>query len=135
MCFFFFKQKTAYDVRISDWSSDVCSSDLRNLWHYDEDIRSRPLYANHIDADVLINLHTNASTNAAANGTRAFVARNRPYDLELANNILCGMKELIHVQAAYKNFNVANQAVIAGNYGENNRARMPSVVLEVGFQI
>src|SRR3546814_18596715 len=28
MCFFFFKQKTAYDVRISDWSSDVCSSDL-----------------------------------------------------------------------------------------------------------
>src|SRR3546814_12544462 len=26
--FFFFKQKTAYDVRISDWSSDVCSSDL-----------------------------------------------------------------------------------------------------------
>src|SRR3546814_10202652 len=43
------------------------------------------------------------------------------------------MKELIHVQAAYKNFNVANQAVVAGNYGENNRARMPSVVLEVGF--
>src|SRR3546814_16096181 len=28
MCFFFFKQKTAYEVRISDWSSDVCSSDL-----------------------------------------------------------------------------------------------------------
>src|SRR3546814_15374978 len=28
MFFFFFKQKTAYDVRISDWSSDVCSSDL-----------------------------------------------------------------------------------------------------------
>src|SRR3546814_5465483 len=34
MCFvfcvfvFFFKQKTAYDMRISDWSSDVCSSDL-----------------------------------------------------------------------------------------------------------
>src|SRR3546814_12693438 len=27
---FFFKQKTAYEMRISDWSSDVCSSDLRN---------------------------------------------------------------------------------------------------------
>src|SRR3546814_20828025 len=27
--FFFFKQKTAYEFRISDWSSDVCSSDLR----------------------------------------------------------------------------------------------------------
>src|SRR3546814_2546976 len=33
MCFwlyvFFFKQKTAYEMRISDWSSDVCSSDLK----------------------------------------------------------------------------------------------------------
>src|SRR3546814_3050605 len=29
---FFFKQKTAYEMRISDWSSDVCSSDL---WGYD----------------------------------------------------------------------------------------------------
>src|SRR3546814_9033087 len=27
-CVFFFKQKTAYELRISDWSSDVCSSDL-----------------------------------------------------------------------------------------------------------
>src|SRR3546814_3692262 len=30
MVFFFFKQKTAYEMRISDWSSDVCSSDLRD---------------------------------------------------------------------------------------------------------
>src|SRR3546814_10811048 len=29
--FFFFKQKTAYEMRISDWSSDVCSSDLALL--------------------------------------------------------------------------------------------------------
>src|SRR3546814_6272518 len=29
--FFFFKQKTAYEMRISDWSSDVCSSDLFGL--------------------------------------------------------------------------------------------------------
>src|SRR3546814_8898653 len=28
VCYFFFKQKTAYEMRISDWSSDVCSSDL-----------------------------------------------------------------------------------------------------------
>src|SRR3546814_10010820 len=31
--FFFFKQKTAYEMRISDWSSDVCSSDL---WGYND---------------------------------------------------------------------------------------------------
>src|SRR3546814_9443574 len=30
-CVFFFKQKTAYEMRISDWSSDVCSSDLFRL--------------------------------------------------------------------------------------------------------
>src|SRR3546814_4690132 len=30
-CVFFFKQKTAYEMRISDWSSDVCSSDLLDL--------------------------------------------------------------------------------------------------------
>src|SRR3546814_2556330 len=34
--FFFFKQKTAYEMRISDWSSDVCSSDLL---HWDTALR------------------------------------------------------------------------------------------------
>src|SRR3546814_8052490 len=33
--FFFFKQKTAYEMRISDWSSDVCSSDLPRLQNRD----------------------------------------------------------------------------------------------------
>ena len=30
ICFFFFKQKTAYEIGTGDWSSDVCSSDLRS---------------------------------------------------------------------------------------------------------
>src|SRR3546814_11549190 len=30
-CVYFFKQKTAYEMRISDWSSDVCSSDLASI--------------------------------------------------------------------------------------------------------
>src|SRR3546814_7555816 len=34
--FFYFKQKTAYDMRISDWSSDVCSSDLLGETQDDE---------------------------------------------------------------------------------------------------
>src|SRR3546814_6017194 len=37
--FFFFKQKTAYEMRISDWSSDVCSSDLK-LDATDQEIRA-----------------------------------------------------------------------------------------------
>src|SRR3546814_20895601 len=40
--FFFFKQKTAYELRISDWSSDVCSSDLS---------RSRPSPIASADSD------------------------------------------------------------------------------------
>src|SRR3546814_2249079 len=42
--FFFFKQKTAYEMRISDWSSDVCSSDLtrRRQAHLDLSPRARP---------------------------------------------------------------------------------------------
>src|SRR3546814_2817322 len=50
-CFliFFFKQKTAYEMRISDWSSDVCSSDLvasvskHEVDHYNTLPRSRPV--------------------------------------------------------------------------------------------
>src|SRR3546814_5991778 len=45
---FFFKQKTAYEMRISDWSSDVCSSDLLRRARIAVDGRSviaeRPLY-------------------------------------------------------------------------------------------
>src|SRR3546814_11038158 len=45
---FFFKQKTAYEVRISDWSSDVCSSDLeyiaRNALHrHDKEVAGEEL--------------------------------------------------------------------------------------------
>src|SRR3546814_8046522 len=43
-CFvvFFFKQKTAYEMRISDWSSDVCSSDLRSRLRKDLQRHSAP---------------------------------------------------------------------------------------------
>src|SRR3546814_2329255 len=43
--FFFFKQKTAYEMRISDWSSDVCSSDLIASADSDPVARSPPLEA------------------------------------------------------------------------------------------
>src|SRR3546814_20776301 len=39
--FFFFKQKTAYEMRISDWSSDVCSSDLVLIGAIDMQMRLR----------------------------------------------------------------------------------------------
>src|SRR3546814_3637880 len=45
--FFFFKQKTAYEMRISDWSSDVCSSDLATLADSDDAL---------FDSQVAVNL-------------------------------------------------------------------------------
>src|SRR3546814_3132719 len=44
MCnsFFFFKQKTAYEMRISDWSSDVCSSDLSQVVAEAHDVAMLP---------------------------------------------------------------------------------------------
>src|SRR3546814_9240339 len=43
--FFFFKQKTAYEMRISDWSSDVCSSDLQRLGIVEQHFRRNPAEA------------------------------------------------------------------------------------------
>src|SRR3546814_15788900 len=43
--FFFFKQKTAYEMRISDWSSDVCSSDVGQAHYGRSDCAGRGLIA------------------------------------------------------------------------------------------
>src|SRR3546814_4426034 len=48
--FFFFKQKTAYELRISDWSSDVCSSDLELVEH-DEAAGGNRQVAGHREGD------------------------------------------------------------------------------------
>src|SRR3546814_871195 len=48
--FFFFKQKTAYEMRISDWSSDVCSSDLVD----DEQWNQKPLLGLHGVAEAVV---------------------------------------------------------------------------------
>src|SRR3546814_5318397 len=52
LCFFFFKQKTAYEMRISDWSSDVCSSDLGGV------ADNRKIHCHgRAHADAALNLH------------------------------------------------------------------------------
>src|SRR3546814_8804512 len=57
--FFFFKRKTAYELRISDWSSDVCSSDLKASLRY-EDVPTwlRRIYTNY-DFQITSNWHYN----------------------------------------------------------------------------
>src|SRR3546814_10840051 len=61
VCVFFFKQKTAYEMRISDWSSDVCSSDL---------FYSRRLYAGlGMDRDGLVMHRYGRQRRAGPSGT------------------------------------------------------------------
>src|SRR3546814_10379360 len=54
--FFFFKQKTAYEMRISDWSSDVCSSDLDVLF---EDLTVLPGMQRSLDAGTITGINLN----------------------------------------------------------------------------
>src|SRR3546814_1310625 len=65
--FFFFKQKTAYEMRISDWSSDVCSSDLERPGDGGGD-RLRPAPDNPHQVDDLLSRRAAADPAAAGAG-------------------------------------------------------------------
>src|SRR3546814_3167486 len=54
--FVFFKQKTAYEMRISDWSSDVCSSDLVSVIEYHGTVQGFLVLIPEIDALLLDNV-------------------------------------------------------------------------------
>src|SRR3546814_2799825 len=56
--FFFFKQKTAYEMRISDWSSDVCSSDLLRTVPHNSIHRPAARYPLIVKTKGIINTHT-----------------------------------------------------------------------------
>ena len=115
---------------------DICCS-FRNksdypLKEYDNDIRSRPLLANHLNASALISLHSNAFTDPAVRGTRVYVYAGRADSTELATKILCSMKEEIHANSMYADFPVGSSPS-DGDHGENRLAQMPSVIVETAF--
>lgn len=115
------------------WNS--LPSATHSLRERDEDIRSRPLYANHVGADYAVHLHTNAATGpggASVRGTRGYYQTGRITDAELATNILCRMKQTIRSVVGYEDWDVAENPV-PENLGENRLAAMPSVVIELGF--
>src|SRR3546814_1662700 len=66
---FFFKQKTAYDMRISDWSSDVCSSDLAHSLAIPSLLQ---------DNDMIALVPSPLATEFASSG--ALIARAAPYE-------------------------------------------------------
>jgi hypothetical protein len=100
---------------------------------YLEDINSRPLFANHVGASVLLSVHTNAyATDPTVRGTRVYYYPGRVEDQRLALNMLCGMKEQIRAVPAYATWAVQDTPV-AENHGETRLATMPAVIAEVGF--
>ncbi|MET0505745.1 MAG: N-acetylmuramoyl-L-alanine amidase, partial [Luteibacter sp.] len=112
------------------WNSKPDSTDPRREMH--QDIRSRPLFANLISADAIAHLHTNADL-PSATGTRILVHPGRPTDLRLATLALCSMKELIHSDAKYATYNVPLSPSLIRDKGENSFAKVPSMIVEVGF--
>src|SRR3546814_9396330 len=54
LLFFFFKQKTAYEMRISDWSSDVCSSDLITLYLEPKFLYNNPMAKAKVPAEFAV---------------------------------------------------------------------------------
>ncbi|MDV3467656.1 N-acetylmuramoyl-L-alanine amidase [Stenotrophomonas sp. C3(2023)] len=98
-----------------------------------EDIRSRPLYANEVKADTTIHLHTNAHIDTRTRGTGVLYHAGRSRDENLARNILCYMDEYIHIRSAYKDWIVPANPTPRMDLGENKLADMPSVIVELGF--
>ncbi|NII52792.1 N-acetylmuramoyl-L-alanine amidase [Luteibacter sp. SG786] len=118
------------DADLTDiWQSQGKDSPLKER---NEDIRSRPLFANHMKADALLHIHTNADASSAANGLRTYI-HGRPEDHELASKVLCSARELIRTDDDFKSFSVSPVPHVASWHAENKLAQMPSVIVEVGF--
>ncbi|RMH93761.1 N-acetylmuramoyl-L-alanine amidase [Lysobacter pythonis] len=112
------------------WNSPPTAT--HSLRERDEDIRSRPLYANHVGADHAIRLHTDGTDDTTVRGTRAYYQTGRTVDAQLASQILCSMKQAIQSVAGYERWRVA-EAPYPADKGENRLAAMPSVIIELGF--
>lgn len=98
----------------------------------DDDIYSRPFFANHLGVDAILHVHTNAESNTSIRGARVYYQTGRVPDSELARSSLFYMAESIHSVPGYEDYPVAS-APHEGNYAENREAKMISVIAEVGF--
>lgn len=119
-----------YPGRTDIWNTFAGST--ANDREYNEDINSRPLLANHHDADFAVHLHSNAEDSLTVRGSRVIIQTGRPQDAALAKSVLCSMKEQIQVVPGYESFTVAPAPHVA-NKGENRLAKMPSIIVETAF--
>jgi len=106
----------------------------RNLREYDEDISARAAYANHIVAETMISLHTNASGSGTARGAKVYSQLDDTASVNLANNVLCYLREQISQNSTYSSKFSVNSGIGNGaSYGEIRDAQMPTALIEVGF--
>lgn len=117
----------ALGVDESVWNSLPSESDWTN------DLRARPLYANSLDADILVNVHTNGS-NGSGTGTETWYDSSNGQQAQsqvLASSI---HNKIIGFAQSY-NSSWSDRGVksASGTYGENRLAQMPSALVEVAF--
>jgi hypothetical protein len=112
---------------------DSLPTSTENLRNYHEDIRSRPLYANELNAEGLLHLHTNShDTNPLIRGMRVYHVKGREEQKSLAESVLCSMTEIVHATSGYESFPIASSPH-EENHGENRLAKMPSVIVETAY--
>ncbi len=104
----------------------------RDIREQDDDIAARARYANHINAETLISLHTNAAA-STARGALVMTKIDDPSSVQLSNNILCYMKEQITAQGDYPDFVIRPELANGNNKAEVRDAEMPTALIEVGF--
>src|SRR3546814_14190107 len=124
MLFFFFKQKTAYEMRISDWSSDVCSSDLAGIKRFS--VRQRELAERIREARATVEQNAGA---AAANDdlTEQLNWSIRIFDeRETSMTYLCEQPVLLEQRARHRGARAAPRAgQVAGQVAVGNLQRPP----------
>src|SRR3546814_2516355 len=103
VCFFFFKQKTAYEMRISDWSSDVCSSDLCRSDRVGDFLYGQPVTRDHRAIEFHVEHRRTADLvrlHAARSGDR----------LQHPHHLVGGLRHLVEIVAVELDRNVAAYA-------------------------
>src|SRR3546814_10024692 len=94
MCIlFFFKQKTAYEMRISDWSSDVCSSDLRINSLTGGLADQVPRHKNIRSHAICLNLH-GAAQIAAIHGVVCYAVTNQIAVKSEVGDLMCNAEQI-----------------------------------------
>lgn len=113
------------------WNS--LSNDNDPQGEIDDDIRARPLFAEHVGASYSLHIHSNAADDDSIRGTTGWYQTGRDADREYTARILCAMKETIQANSNYATWKV-DLSPHSANKGENRLTPSSrSTIIELGF--